>query len=386
MLVAIVRTRVTNIIATNETFRNNLKSKNKMKKTITILIFCSAGLGITAQNVYIPDAVFKAHLVGNLSINTNSDTAIQVSEAVAFTNFISVNNLLIADMTGIEAFVNITGLLCYNNNITNLNISANTALTYINCAGNNLTSLDVTHNTSLTYLDFSRNYIPGINLSANTLLVNLYCQQNDLTVLDVSANTAITQLWCGYNNITSLNLAANTGLQVLKCEFTQLTSLDLSANISLSQFNCSDDSLTTLNVRNGNNIFMSTSYFNALHNQLTCIQVDSVAYSITNWTSDVDAGVNFNTNCSSTVSITETTSIMNITIYPNPATSTFTISSEGKKIEEIKVMNVLGEIIYQTTPDNQQTTIDVSRYSKGIYYVHTTDNHRNTTNKKIIIQ
>ena len=52
----------------------------------TILLFLSVFLSASffGQNVYIPDANFKAYLVVNFDINTNEDNEIQVSEASAF--------------------------------------------------------------------------------------------------------------------------------------------------------------------------------------------------------------------------------------------------------------------------------------------------------------
>jgi hypothetical protein len=44
----------------------------------------------------------------------------------------------IADLTGIECFVNLTRLECYNNRLTSLDISNNTALTYVNSSYNNM--------------------------------------------------------------------------------------------------------------------------------------------------------------------------------------------------------------------------------------------------------
>ena len=53
-----------------------------MKKLLLILIALPMiGFG---QNVNIPDANFKAYLVGNSAVNTNGDSEIQVSEAAAF--------------------------------------------------------------------------------------------------------------------------------------------------------------------------------------------------------------------------------------------------------------------------------------------------------------
>ena len=55
--------------------------------------------------VYIPDANFKAYLVGNSAINTNGDSEIQVSEATAFNGAIFCSNMSISDLTGIESFI-----------------------------------------------------------------------------------------------------------------------------------------------------------------------------------------------------------------------------------------------------------------------------------------
>ena len=79
-----------------------------MKKGLLTLII-SATIGIVhAQNVNIPDAIFKAVLVGNSAINTNGDTEIQVSEAAAFGGTIFCASLGISDLTGIEAFTALT--------------------------------------------------------------------------------------------------------------------------------------------------------------------------------------------------------------------------------------------------------------------------------------
>src|SRR5687767_13996548 len=95
---------------------------------LCLLLTCSV-LSTYAQTVNIPDANFKAALVANGAINTNGDSEIQVSEASAFTGTMRVSNKNINDLTGIEAFTNLTALWCDNNNLTSLDISANTALT-----------------------------------------------------------------------------------------------------------------------------------------------------------------------------------------------------------------------------------------------------------------
>ncbi|MBT6650601.1 MAG: T9SS C-terminal target domain-containing protein, partial [Flavobacteriales bacterium] len=83
-----------------------------MKKLLLILLYLPMiGFG---QNVYIPDANFKAYLVGNSAINTNGDSEIQVIEATVFNGTIYCQNLNISDLTGIEDFTALTQLDCYD--------------------------------------------------------------------------------------------------------------------------------------------------------------------------------------------------------------------------------------------------------------------------------
>ena len=81
-----------------------------------------------SQVVNIPDANFKAYLVGDNSINTNADTEIQVSEATSFTGSINCSNRNISDLTGIEAFTNITSINAAYNKLTSLNAVSYTHL------------------------------------------------------------------------------------------------------------------------------------------------------------------------------------------------------------------------------------------------------------------
>ena len=59
-----------------------------------------------------------------------------------------------------------------------------------------------------------------------------------------------------------------------------------------------------------------------------------------------------------------------ISFYPNPASSTITISqSTPSPNQQLLITNILGEEIYHQTINNTtQTTIDVSRWSNGVYF------------------
>ena len=200
--------------------------------TLLILLIPFVGFG---QNVNIPDANFKAYLVGNTAINTNGDNEIQVSEASAFNGHINCYNMNISDLTGIEFF---------------------TASTHLSCSENQLTSLDVSNNTALIYLD------------------------------------------CNDNNITNLDLSQNTNLESLGCYSNALITLDLSNNISLELITAMDNDLVSLDVRNGNNINMGGMLYTYNNPNLSCVNVDDSSWSTNNWLpGDVGKNVYFSEDC-----------------------------------------------------------------------------------------
>lgn len=286
--------------------------------------------------VNIPDANFKAALVGNTGINTNNDTEIQCSEASAFTGAISVNNINISDLAGIEAFTNITELDCGENQLTSLNVMQNTALTSLRCADNQLTSLDLSQNAALT---------------------ELYPQDNQITSLDVSQNTLLQYFYCYNNQLTSLNLNQNTMLISFQAHQNKLTSLDMSQHPSLMTFSCFNNQLTSLNIANGNNANLSN--FNAQNNSnLTCIQIDAGFTPPGNWVKDVTAS--YSDNCSS-LSINDF-ELVSISIYPNPVKNTLFIELE-ETLVNMEVFNVVGTKILESESSN----INVSNLSSGLY-------------------
>ncbi len=82
--------------------------------------------------------------------------------------------------------------------------------------------------------------------------------------------------------------------------------------------------------------------------------------------------------------ISASSTTIQLEIYPNPSNGEFTIESTSK-IESIKVFNILGETIYQTTKDNLQASINLSSHPKGIYFVQV-KTEKGILNRKIVIQ
>ena len=56
-----------------------------------------------------------------------------------------------------------------------------------------------------------------------------------------------------------------------------------------------------------------------------------------------------------------------IKLFPNPSTSTITIETKYQ-LQSIKIFNLLGEAVTVAIPDNNQSMINISQLSQGIYF------------------
>lgn len=106
----------------------------------------------------------------------------------------------IKDLKGIEYFTELTDLMCDENQLTNLDVSKNTALTNLCCSYNELTSLDLSENAALETLWCDKNQLESLDLSRNTALTELDCSKNELTSLDLSKNAALTSLCADFDS------------------------------------------------------------------------------------------------------------------------------------------------------------------------------------------
>ena len=345
--------------------------------SLTAILLCSL---LRAQIVNIPDAKFKAYLVGNSSINTNGDSEIDAAEAAVFSGTISVGTLAIIDLTGIEAFAKIKVLDCGRNKLTSLNISKNTALTKLqcsdnlltsldisknialtvfNCTGNKLTSLDVSKNTVLEWVDIFDNKLTSLDISKNTALSLVWCSSNSISSLDVSKNTVLTRLFCDNNSLTSLDVSNNTALEILLCNNNKITSLDVSQHKALTGLRCDGNSLTSLDVSNGNNGILSIRIFTN-NPSLNCIQVDNETWANANWLGEKDNHAVYSNDCK-TIGIDEISlDEASITSYSKTITIFGTTGT-------ITVFGLLGQQVHQSqlTSGANNITIDGS----GVYLV-----------------
>ncbi|MDD3772763.1 MAG: T9SS type A sorting domain-containing protein [Weeksellaceae bacterium] len=308
------------------------------------------------QNVFIPDANFKTYLIANF--DTDSDGEISYTEAAAVTGAISISNKNIADLTGIEAFINITELLCFQNQLTSLDLSQNTQLWRVNARNNQLTSVDFGANTALTQISVESNNLSGLNVQNgnNTNITyffaynnsNLYCIQVD--------NVAISNAnWTGSNYNFDSHASFNT--------------------------NCSPQYQITVTA---NPSTAGTITGGGLHysgDTATLTATPTIAYQFVRWTengTEVSTAnpYIFTANANRTL-VAEFAPILNVNdvntitlnVYPNPVSTILNV--EVKESTNIKIINLLGVTVVTQKLNAGNNTIDVSNLEKGVYFLRT---------------
>ena len=178
-----------------------------------------------------PDPVFREWV---LSQKYGSDGVLTTAELMDAW-YLSIYNMGIQSLKGIEFFVYATRLKCSQNQLAELDISKNVGLTSLNCDHNQLKELDISQNPNLVGLMCNNNQLEELDVSKHVRLTELWCDYNQLKELDVSQNILLTQLYCGYNQLPELDISKNTMLTDLRCQSNQLTALDVSACTQLTK-------------------------------------------------------------------------------------------------------------------------------------------------------
>ena len=167
-----------------------------------------------------------------------------------------------------------------------------------------------------------RNYLESNNLgdgiqlndSINSISIEMLMflnvsNQNISDLTGIKDFIAIRELNCGSNQLTSLDLSQNIYIDELECSFNQITYLDLSNNTELTKIYIDDNQLTYLDLRNGNNSNI-LDFYASYNPNLTCINVDNIAWSTSNWlvsSYQIDSQHYFSNNCPPPSAIQEQT-------------------------------------------------------------------------------
>jgi len=196
--------------------------------------------------IHFPDLNFEGEV---RKVIEKPEGDILASDVAGITDF-DVTGRNIADLQGIEYFTGLETLSCAWNKLTKLDVSLNPALIKLICYGNELVELDISGAILLEELYCEGNQLTVLDATQNAALKYLSCGFNQLTTLDVSKSTVLEDLRCGANRLKSLDVSQNIALRNLDCWNNELIALDTSKNTKLSMLYCFDNQLTTLDVSN----------------------------------------------------------------------------------------------------------------------------------------
>jgi hypothetical protein len=230
------------------------------KILIAFFIFFAFGAkSASAQYVTIPDTNFMYFLQSYFPFCMSGNQMDTTCFQVVNTTNMNCSGMSIADLTGIQYFVNLDTLMCANNPLTTLS-SLPPSLIYLRCNQDQLTSLPPLPNT-LRYLECSTNNISSLGPIPATV-ETLSVVQNNLTSLP-TLPASMVYFDCRGNQLTSLPTLPPL-LNYIDCGGNPITSLPAIPS-SLRTLMCQSDLLTSLPNLN------SLQSFNAQNNQITAL-------------------------------------------------------------------------------------------------------------------
>ena len=322
-----------------------------MKKVVMLLCLCC--VVVYGQAINFPDANFKARLLqaspsngiayssslSYIKIDVNGNGEIEPSEAL-MVNYLNIAGQNISNLEGLQYFTNMTALIMQSNLVSAINLSPFTQLFSLSCYNNQLTSLDL---TGLTYLK------------------NLYCYNNQLTQLDFSGLPNLKMVYCGNNQITSLDFSTNPLFDELGCK--------------------NSPNLTSIKIRNSRQqLFGSQTLLNECWSgcpNLNYICADAF---------EIPALQSYLQGCGITQAITidsacpllgvEEFERDSFTISPNPTKDNININyndngngNSNGTIKMVQLYDSQGRVLLNKTSAENPTTLDVSGYASGVYFV-----------------
>ncbi|HEX7413277.1 MAG TPA: T9SS type A sorting domain-containing protein [Bacteroidia bacterium] len=214
------------------------------------------------------------------------------------------------------------------NQMDTTSILVTTTTHSINCSSRSIANLfGVQYFTSLTYLECSGNYLTSLPALPNSLTF-LDCYNNHLTSLPALPNS-LQSLYCNHNNIACFP--------------------SFPSSIQSGQFN------------------IDPNLYNCLPNYIAAMNAADLAMPLCTTGNSNGCAV-------ATTSIQQVAGINEqVTVYPNPASSSLQVSFSGNigqvtgSNNQVLITDMLGNAIYHSTLNAQHNTINVSDLSEGVY-------------------
>lgn len=364
-------------------------------RTIGVFLFLLHATASWTQIVAIPDANFKYKILQhNPVIDLNQDGDIQQSEAEAFTGFMDISYMAsdpghITDVTGLEAFVNLTEFKASYQQIQEIDLSSNTFLQMYDASGNPYSSLSFTNHPFLEAFQSNFGNLTNLDFSGAPNLVFLNAQGNQLQEIDLSTNNFLQGVQLDDNPIIAFDFSQNPLLRYLNCQNNQITTLDLSNNPILISVDCRENTqLTYLNIKNGNNEGLNLSgsgpscaFYDLPLLETVCL--DAIDSPLANFIEDhVQHNITFMEECALGISNPEVTSI---SVFPNPTTGLLYIHSITP-MKTVTVFNALGTLVLEQKVDGFQSEINLEALSSGLYFLRIDLTNDKASVSKIILR
>lgn len=343
-----------------------------MKRPLLFAFLLLSGLA-GAQVINFPDANLKNKLLAGPSwlstgwdqndqavqIDANNDGEIDMAEA-ALIYKLNISGANISDLTGLDAFVNLTLIQCGNNQITSFDATMFPNLKTLWCMLNNLSTLDVTSLQHLEVLYCESNQITSLNVAGLSNLKFIQCDYNLMSSVNLNGLTALESFTTWGTPFTSLNFEDSPLLKELRVSDTQLTELDLSNNPQIVYIGCSDNPfLESINLHNGTSLLNSLECAFTNNPNLTFMCVDEGEDAIIadcTWDGPLPA--------MSTVCTMGTGDFIAdaVSVYPNPTEGRVTIAA-AEMINSVELYDMQGRLISNTVANE----IDLSARQAGVY-------------------
>ena len=152
-----------------------------------------------------PDDNFRNYV--NEEIDNNPKDGCLTKSEIIHVKEIDVSNSNISNLIGLEYLTELESLNCFNNGITEIDLSRNTKLSSFTCGHCSLSSLNLYNNPNLKMINCMGNNLTSLDLSKNKALVKLYCHVNTLSSLNLSQNALLQELVCFGNNFHIIDVS-----------------------------------------------------------------------------------------------------------------------------------------------------------------------------------
>lgn len=231
--------------------KSTMNSDKIIKATFIIMCFLFAYCSNDDKNLHpvndlylnIPDAHFESKLVEQ-GIDSDGMVNQQMlktdAEAVSRLDLnLSASSGEIADLTGIENFVNLTLLSASNQELEHIDLSNNTLLDTLDISGNMISSIDFSNNSNLIFVDIqvnqfsSHNSIIGLSNAIN--LKNLDLSHNYLEEFSIH-NESLEALHMSHNDLKSLDTDGLINLKYVFIPFNKLETVNFITSKLLETF------------------------------------------------------------------------------------------------------------------------------------------------------